>query len=56
MISYWTEFAKKGNPNSKGQPHWAAYVPALDERLSLVPPTPMVESSATFDSSHMCSA
>ena len=56
MISYWTHFAKTGNPNSSAAPHWVHYIPALDKRLSLIPPTPMVESSATFDSSHMCSA
>jgi len=56
MISYWTHFAKTGNPNSTAAPHWEHYIPALDKRLSLEPPTPMVESRATFDSSHMCSA
>ncbi len=56
MISYWTHFAKTGNPNTTTEPHWAPYVPAIDEHLSLIPPTPMVESGATFDSSHMCSA
>ncbi|MGH9638850.1 MAG: carboxylesterase/lipase family protein [Bryobacteraceae bacterium] len=25
MSSYWTNFAKKGNPNGKGLPHWPAY-------------------------------
>ena len=27
MISYWTHFAKKGDPNSSGQPHWARMFP-----------------------------
>lgn len=56
MISYWTHFAKNGNPNSKGQPHWAPYVSAVDERQSFVPPTPTVESGADFDSFHKCSS
>jgi para-nitrobenzyl esterase len=56
MISYWTHFARRRNPNSKDQPHWAHYVSALDERLSLVPPTPMVESGSTFDTFHMCTS
>jgi para-nitrobenzyl esterase len=56
MISYWARFAKKGNPNSKTTPHWAPYVTAIDDRQSLIPPTPVVETSATFDSSHNCSA
>jgi len=56
MISYWTHFAKKGNPNSKGQPHWARYVSKVDNRQSFVPPTPTVESGADFDSFHKCSS
>ena len=52
MISYWTQFAKTGDPNSPGQPLWAAYDPATDERLSLVPPEPAVESG--FATDHMC--
>jgi len=56
MISYWTHFAKNGNPNSKGQPHWAPYVSAVDNRQSFVPPTPTVESGADFDSFHKCSS
>ena len=56
MIGYWTKFAKKGDPNSKGQPHWAPYNSAIDDRQSFVPPTPAVESSAEFDSFHMCSS
>ena len=56
MISYWTHFAKRGNPNSKATPHWARYDPTSDERQSFVPPTPTVESGSTFDSFHMCSA
>ena len=54
MISYWTEFAKKGNPNSSATPHWAPYVPAIDDRQSFVPPTPEVESN--FNTFHMCSS
>jgi para-nitrobenzyl esterase len=54
MISYWTQFAKNGNPNSSGQPHWAPYVPAIDERQSFLPPTPGVESN--FNTFHMCTS
>jgi len=52
MISYWTQFAKTGDPNSPGQPLWAAYDPATDERLSFVPLEPAVESG--FATDHMC--
>ena len=54
MISYWTQFAKTGNPNSTGEPLWSSYNVATDEFQSLIPPTPAVESN--FDSSHQCSA
>jgi para-nitrobenzyl esterase len=53
MIRYWTTFAASGNPNSAAEPHWSRYRSTRDEFLSLVPPTPMVES--TFDADHKCS-
>jgi para-nitrobenzyl esterase len=56
MISYWTEFAKKGNPNSTAQPHWAPYKPKIEGRQYFSPPTPTVESGSAFDTFHMCSS
>src|SRR6202166_2338502 len=53
MVSYWTQFAKKGDPNSSGQPHWSPYSASTDEFQSLIPPAPVAESN--FDSSHQCS-
>jgi para-nitrobenzyl esterase len=53
MVSYWTQFAKKGDPNSSGEPHWSPYSASTDEFQSLIPPAPVVESN--FDSSHQCS-
>jgi para-nitrobenzyl esterase len=53
MVRYWTQFAKKGDPNSSGEPLWSPYSPSTDEFQSLIPPAPMVESN--FDSSHQCS-
>jgi para-nitrobenzyl esterase len=53
MISYWTQFAKKGDPNSSGEPHWSRYSASTDEFQSLIPPAPVVESN--FDSGHQCS-
>jgi para-nitrobenzyl esterase len=53
MVSYWTQFAKNGNPNSSGEPLWSPYSASTDEFQSLIPPAPMVESN--FDSSHKCS-
>ena len=53
MVSYWTQFAKKGDPNSSGEPLWSPYSASTDEFQSLIPPVPVVESN--FDSSHQCS-
>ena len=53
MISYWTRFAKHGDPNSASTPVWSPYSATMDEFQSFVPPTPVVESS--FASDHMCS-
>jgi para-nitrobenzyl esterase len=56
MISYWTHFAKKGNPNSTATTHWTRYNSKIDERQSLIPPTPLVESGSDFDTAHNCTA
>jgi len=53
MISFWTQFAKTGNPNSSAEPAWSPYSASTDEFLSLIPPTPVVESN--FDADHQCS-
>jgi para-nitrobenzyl esterase len=53
MVSYWTQFAKTGDPNSSGEPLWSPYSASTDEFQSLIPPAPVVESN--FDSSHQCS-
>jgi para-nitrobenzyl esterase len=53
MISYWTRFAKTGNPNSRGAPIWSPYDATADQFQSLLTPTPTVE--ANFDADHQCS-
>jgi para-nitrobenzyl esterase len=53
MVSYWTEFAKKGDPNSSGKPLWSPYSASTDQFQSLIPPAPVVESN--FDTGHLCS-
>ena len=53
MVSYWTQFAKTGNPNSSGEPAWAPYSSSGDQFQSLIPPVPVAESN--FDASHHCS-
>jgi len=54
MVTYWTQFAKTGNPNSVPEPLWNPYSTSSDEFQSLVPPTPTVESN--FDTGHQCSS
>ena len=53
MVRYWTQFAKKGDPNFSCEPLWSPYSASTDEFQSLIPPAPVVESN--FDSSHQCS-
>jgi para-nitrobenzyl esterase len=53
MVSYWTQFAKTGNPNSSGEPVWSPYSSSSDQFQSFIPPTPVVESN--FATEHQCS-
>ncbi len=52
MISYWTQFAKTGNPNGAGTAPWAAYTTLIDNFQSLVPPFPFAELG--FSNAHHC--
>ncbi len=54
MIGYWTQFAATGNPNSADEPAWPTYTATTDEFQSLVPPTPVTETSGSFDKDHFC--
>jgi para-nitrobenzyl esterase len=53
MVSYWTQFATTGNPNSSAEPVWSPYSASSDQFQSLIPPTPVVESN--FAADHQCS-
>jgi para-nitrobenzyl esterase len=52
MVSYWTQFAKTGNPNSAGRPVWSPYDASTDLRQSFVPPVPGVTPG--FAADHSC--
>ena len=54
MIRYWTNFAKRGNPNSADDVAWPA-IGAGDERyLSLRPPRPELLAADRIDAVHQC--
>ena len=52
MIAYWTNFAKRSDPNAPGLSLWIPYFPFVDLRQSLVPPKPHMEVGFTTD--HKC--
>ena len=56
MIRYWTNFATSGDPNQTGLPVWPSFSgpPAQGDFLSLVPPSPVVESESAFLTDHKC--
>jgi para-nitrobenzyl esterase len=56
MVSYWTTFAKNGDPNSPSTPTWSPYTTVADQFQSLIPPTPGVEPSGSFNTDHLCDA
>ena len=56
MIHYWTAFATNGDPNQSGLPVWPTFsgTAAQEDFLSLVPPSPVVESESAFSTDHQC--
>jgi para-nitrobenzyl esterase len=52
MVGYWTEFARSGDPNGSGQPHWPRFHRDRQVTLSLVPPNPATETN--FATVHQC--
>ena len=52
MVGYWTEFARNGDPNGNGQPHWPGFRRNHQVFLSLVPPSPTTITN--FETAHQC--
>ena len=52
MVGYWTEFARSGDPNGNGAPHWPQFERGRQVMQSLVPPTPTTETN--FATAHQC--
>jgi para-nitrobenzyl esterase len=52
MVSYWTQFAGTGDPNSAATPGWPAFTIASDTFQSLTPPTP--HPTTGFAADHHC--
>lgn len=52
MVGYWTEFARNGDPNGNGAPHWPQFERGRQVMQSLVPPTPTTETN--FATAHQC--
>jgi para-nitrobenzyl esterase len=52
MRRYWARFAARGFPSSAGQPWWPRFDSHGQQRLSLVPPVPQVETD--FAAEHHC--
>jgi para-nitrobenzyl esterase len=57
MLTYWTRFAKIGNPNLAGTvPLWPRYQISGGQIMSLVASTPKPISASGYDAAHKCSA
>jgi para-nitrobenzyl esterase len=52
MQHYWTNFAKSGTPNGSGQPAWQQFNALEGNFQSLIPPSPVQET--TFAANHKC--
>ena len=52
MVSYWTTFARTGQPSSAAMPAWPAFQTATDIVQSLAPPQP--QPGTGFAADHHC--
>ncbi|HLK37857.1 MAG TPA: carboxylesterase family protein [Polyangiaceae bacterium] len=54
MDSYWTTFARRGNPNSPATPRWQPQTSSSDFTEALVAPTPQPYTATAEGNDHMC--
>jgi para-nitrobenzyl esterase len=54
MVSYWTHFAHKADPNSLSTPLWLPQTPSTDRTQALLPPTPQPYTATAFFVDHKC--
>jgi para-nitrobenzyl esterase len=54
MVSYWTTFADKGNPNSDETPFWPMFTEERERYQVLILPQPHPTSSSRFSERHNC--
>jgi para-nitrobenzyl esterase len=52
MKTYWTQFARTGQPTAKGTPYWNRYLPTTETFQSLAPPVP--QRTTAFATDHKC--
>jgi para-nitrobenzyl esterase len=52
MVGYWTQFARSGQPNENGAPHWPQFTRGRQVMQSLIPPEPTTELN--FATAHQC--
>jgi para-nitrobenzyl esterase len=54
MVSYWTRFARRADPNSFKTPLWLPQTPSTDRTEALLPPTPQPSTATAFAIDHKC--
>jgi para-nitrobenzyl esterase len=55
MQRYWTQFAKRANPNGARTPAWSAFIPVTQDSFqALVAPAPQPYTGTAFGLDHKC--
>jgi para-nitrobenzyl esterase len=55
LVSYWTSFARRADPNSLRTPFWRGLTSATDSSEMMVPPVPQSYTETAFAADHKCS-